>query len=178
MGRTLREEIKQSVPFASIQEEALLNLVRTTDYLQRELQQALKPQGLTTTQYNTLRILRGAGPEGLTCSELGSRLVSRDPDITRLLDRMAKQKLVRRRRDARDRRVVLTEITAEGLAQLEFITPALDDRIRGTLGHMHAERLKQLIGLLEEARETDASAVPDDASQDDFACRPTRVDRT
>ena len=152
MGRTLKAEIKQTQPFASLEEEALLNMERTLDYLRRQVHQTLRPQGLTTTQYNALRILRGAGDEGLTCSELGSRLVSSDPDITRLLDRLAKQKMVRRRRDLRDRRVVLTEITEEGLRQLEIITPALDLRIRQILEHLGQERLERLIDLLEEAR--------------------------
>lgn len=152
MGRTLKQEIKQTQPFASPQEEALLNVERTADHLRREVQLLLKPQGLTSTQYNALRILRGAGMEGLTCSELGNRLVSSDPDITRLLDRLAKQGLVRRQRHSRDRRIVLTEITEEGLRTLERITPALDNCVRSLLNHMEAGRLEMLIDLLEEAR--------------------------
>lgn len=152
LSRTLKAEIKQTQPFASLEEEALLNMERTLDYLRRQVQQTLRPQGLTTTQYNALRILRGAGGEGLTCSELGSRLVTSDPDITRLLDRLARQKLVRRRRDLRDRRVVLTEISDEGLLQLEMITPALNTRVREILQHLGRQRLELLIDLLEEAR--------------------------
>ena len=152
MGRTLKGEIKQTQPFASLQEEALLNVERTADHLRREVQLLLKPQGLTSTQYNALRILRGAGGEGLTCSELGNRLVSSDPDITRLLDRLAKQGLVRRQRHTRDRRIVLTQITDEGRRQLETITPALDARIRSILSHVEAARLEMLIDLLEEVR--------------------------
>ncbi len=155
MGRTLKHEIKQTQPFASVEEEALLNVERTADHLRRGVQAVLKPRGLTTTQYNALRILRGAGEEGLTCSELGNRLVSSDPDITRLLDRLARQGLVRRQRDLRDRRIVLTEITDEGRRQLEVITPGLEQRIRKLMEHMEARRLELLVDLLEEVRRSD-----------------------
>ncbi len=153
MGRKLKSEIQQTQPFASLEEKALLNVARTADHLRRGLHSVLKHKGLTTTQYNALRILRGAGTDGLTCSELGSRLVSSDPDITRLLDRLAKQGLVRRHRHQRDRRVVLTDITDEGRRQLEIITPGLDRHIRQLLVHMDASRLEMLIDLLEEARQ-------------------------
>ena len=114
MVRKLQQEIRQSQPFASLEEEAMLNLARTADRMQSSVRQLLKPFGLTPNQYNALRILRGAGPGGLTCTELGERLVSEDPDITRLLDRLAKQQLVRRRRNEGDRRVVYTEISPRG----------------------------------------------------------------
>ena len=104
MARKLQQEIQQSQPFASLEEEAMLNLARTADRLQSSVRQMLKPFGLTPNQYNALRILRGAGPGGLTCSELGKRLISEDPDITRLLDRLAKLTLVHRRRNQQDRR--------------------------------------------------------------------------
>src|ERR1700751_511349 len=93
----LQDEIKQTRPFANPEEEALLNIRRTSDRLQHYAQQIFKPHGLTPTQYNVLRILRGAGPAGLRCSEIGERLVSSDPDITRLLGRLQKQKLIRRK---------------------------------------------------------------------------------
>ncbi|MGI8769925.1 MAG: MarR family transcriptional regulator [Acidobacteriaceae bacterium] len=172
MSRTLKTEIKQTQPFASLEEEALLNMERTLDYLRRQVQQTLRPQGLTTTQYNALRILRGAGGEGMTCSELGNRLVTSDPDITRLLDRLARQKLVRRRRDLRDRRVVLTEISDEGLLQLEMITPALDARVRQILQHLGRERLELLIDLLEEARNAGWSQRHQEASETMAASAP------
>ena len=152
MGERLRAELKQNKPFAHKAEEALLNVERTADCFRRELQHMLKPFGITSTQYNALRILRGSLPEGLTCSELGQRLVSSDPDITRLLDRLARQGLASRRRGCLDKRIVLTTISDQGLALLERILPVLDAGVRGLAGHMSDLQLTQLIDLLEIAR--------------------------
>ena len=113
MGR-LRKEIKQTKPFGSIEEEAFLGLQRTADALMRGMVEVLKPSGLSPTQYNILRILRGAGDDGLSCREVGERMISRDPDMTRLLDRLEARQLVARERGRRDRRVITTRITAEG----------------------------------------------------------------
>src|SRR6201999_2201075 len=112
-------------PFSSVEEEMLLNLQRTSGRVQHQFQQMAKPKGLTPTQYNVLRILRGAGENGLRCSEVGERLISDDPDITRLLDRLQKQKLIRRKRDLKDRRVIYTFITAEGLRLLKKLDPVV-----------------------------------------------------
>jgi DNA-binding MarR family transcriptional regulator len=131
-------------------EQALLELERTTDHMRREIHLMLRASGLTSTQFNALRILQSSAPGGLTCSALGSRLISTDPDITRLLDRLAKQGLVRRHRDARDRRVVLTEITEDGSALLASITPGLDAHVRELFSHMAPQRMEQLIELLGE----------------------------
>src|SRR5664279_6042918 len=139
MARKLQQEIQQSQPFASLEEEAMLNLARTADRLQSSLRQMLKPFGLTPNQYNALRILRGAGPDGLTCTELGERLVSEDPDITRLLDRLAKQDLVRRRRNDGDRRVVYTEISSEGLEKLKLLDPLVIEGVQNKMKHMSHE---------------------------------------
>jgi DNA-binding MarR family transcriptional regulator len=152
LGKTLQAELKQGKPFAGVEEEALLNLQRTADCLRRELQQTLKPYGITTTQYNALRILRGAGLVGLACSDIGERLVSADPDITRLLGRLARQGLIDRRRDPQDRRIVLTVITPDGLALLEKLDPVLDASTRASLDHMTAAELSALIQLLEAVR--------------------------
>ena len=163
MGKTLKLDISQTQPCAGSEEEAVLNLERTTDHFRREVHLILRHYGLTSTQYNALRILRGMGPGGLTCTDLGSRLVSTDPDITRLLDRLAKQKLVRRRRDLRDRRVVLTEITEEGMQLVEIISPVLETHIRELMRHMQRDRLQLLIELLGEARrphEQESAATP------------------
>jgi DNA-binding MarR family transcriptional regulator len=111
----------------------------------------LRVHGITTAQYNVLQALRCGPPEGLTCSELGSRLSGADPDITRLLDRLAKQGLVRRHRDVHDRRAVLTEITEEGAHLLDFAAPLLDARIQTLFGHMTEAQLQLLIDLLNEA---------------------------
>src|SRR5262245_3198874 len=116
MAGLLQQEIKQTRPFATAELEAFLSLVRTSDLIHREAQAILKAQGLSEAQYNVLRILRGAGPDGLSCSELGSRLVSFDPDVTRLLDKLEARGLVVRSRDGRDRRVVTVRASSAGLA--------------------------------------------------------------
>jgi len=153
MVSKLQEEIKQTRPFTSVQEEALLNIRRTSDRLQYSSQQIFKPLGITPTQYNVLRILRGAGENGLRCSEIGERLVSSDPDITRLLGRLQKQKLIRRKRDPKDRRVVHANITADGLRLLDEADPIVNQNVKEMLGHMSEDRLSTLVSLLEEARQ-------------------------
>ncbi|MGA9720556.1 MAG: MarR family transcriptional regulator [Acidobacteriaceae bacterium] len=131
--------------------DALATLERITEYLRREIHLTLRVHGITTAQYNVLQALRSGPPEGLTCSELGSKLSGADPDITRLLDRLAKQGLVRRHRNAQDRRAVLTEITEEGTRLLAFVAPLLDARIQTLFAHMAEARLQLLIDLLNEA---------------------------
>jgi DNA-binding MarR family transcriptional regulator len=126
-------------------------LERVTEQLRREIHVALRGRGITWTQYNVLRALHSERSGGLTCSDLGSRLAGTDPDITRLLDRLAKQRLVRRRRDMRDRRAVLTEITEEGRLLVESVIPSVDSRIRQLFEHMAPARLQLLVDLLEEA---------------------------
>src|ERR1700759_2530824 len=130
MVSKLQEEIKQTRPFANIEEEALLNIRRTSDRLQHHTQQLFKAHGITPTQYNVLRILRGAGEKGLRCSDIGVRLVSSDPDITRLLGRLQKQKLIRRKRDPKDRRVIYANITGEGMRLLQETDPLVVEQIK------------------------------------------------
>src|ERR1035438_7059042 len=113
----LRLEIVQEPPFFSVEEEALLNLLRTADCLQRALHRKTRDWGVTSTQYNVLRILRGAQPHGLTCSAIGTRMIAAEPDITRLLARLKALKLVRQRRDSHDRRVVWTVISEAGRSE-------------------------------------------------------------
>lgn len=134
-------------------EAALAKVEWVSERLRREIHLVLRKRGMTLTQYNVLRTLYREGSNGLTCSEVGSRLAGADPDITRLLDRLAKQQLVRRRRDARDRRAVLTEITEEGRQLVESVIPSLDSRIRGLFEHMARSRLELLMDLLDEAIE-------------------------
>ncbi|HEX4020684.1 MAG TPA: MarR family transcriptional regulator [Acidobacteriaceae bacterium] len=148
----LQHELRQKIPFASIRAEAFLNLLRTTDKLQRQLQMALKPHGLTETQYNALRILRGAGDTPLPCSEVGERLIHDAPDITRLLDRLERNGLIRRQRDLKDRRIVLSQITAEGLAQLKKLDGVVESSVDQMLGHMNQTELRQIVRLLVKAR--------------------------
>src|SRR6266566_7863061 len=121
MPRGLQAELKQKIPFASREAEAYLSLLRTADALQTQVEARLKEFGLTGTQYNALRILRGAGPEGLACREIGERMITRDPDITRLLDRLEARGLLTRTRDQKDRRVITARITSEGRRLLEAL---------------------------------------------------------
>lgn len=158
MGSKLQEEIKQSRPFATLEEEVLLNLRRSADYVNHYFQQLIKPLGLTSTQYNVLRILRGAGEEGLRCSEIGERLVSSDPDITRLLSRLQKQKYIRRKRNPKDRRVIYAMITAEGLKVLQDLDPVVIDAGKALLQHMNKEKQTTLLALLEEIRQLNLNA--------------------
>ena len=133
------------------EETAFLELLRTTDQLSRNLVPILKAEDLSSTQYNVLRILRGA-PEGLPCGEIGNRMITRDPDITRLLDRMEKRGLIERWRETKDRRVVQARITPEGLKVLVRLDEPVEAGHREQLGHLGRERLKALCELLREAR--------------------------
>jgi DNA-binding MarR family transcriptional regulator len=148
----LKTEIAQQRPFSGPEEEALLNLMRTADCLQRAMQRTTRAWGVTSTQYNVLRILRGSQPQGLTCSAIGDRMITAEPDITRLLARLKAQKLVRQQRDKRDKRVLWTQISPAGLALLAEMDPAVQQGPHDLLGHLTHEELTQLIRLLESAR--------------------------
>jgi DNA-binding MarR family transcriptional regulator len=152
MSRGLQAELKQKIPFASREAEAYLSLLRTSDALQTQVEAQLKEFGLTGTQYNALRILRGAGPEGLPCREIGERMITRDPDITRLLDRLEDRGFVQRMRAKHDRRVIYGKITAAGLKLLREMDGPLEKFGREMLRHVGQEKLKQLIELLELVR--------------------------
>jgi MarR family transcriptional regulator, organic hydroperoxide resistance regulator len=152
MPRGLQAELKQKIPFASREAEAYLSLLRTTDALQTQVEAQLKEFGLTGTQYNALRILRGAGPEGLACREIGERMITRDPDVTRLLDRLEDRGFVERTRAKHDRRVIYGKITAAGLKLLREMDAPLEKFGREMLRHVGQEKLKQLIELLELVR--------------------------
>jgi len=152
MSGRLKEEIKQTKPFASLRAEAILNVQRTADQFTRAISEALKPADISPTQYNVLRILRGAGKKGWTCSEIGERMVTRDPDITRLLDRLVGRGLVERDRSNEDRRVVNVRITKKGNKMLSDIEPMLKHLDERLVGRLSEERLKLLIELLEEVR--------------------------
>ncbi len=152
--RPLPPNVEEVQSISSSADAAFARLERVTEQLRREIHVALRGRGITWTQYNVLRALHSEGAGGLTCSELGNRLAGNDPDITRLLDRLAKQRLVRRRRDMRDRRAVLTEITEEGRLLVESVIPVLDSRIRELFEQMTPPRLQLLIELLDEATES------------------------
>lgn len=152
MTKRLQDEIKQTRPFRSLEEEVLLGLERTADVLERGIAEVLKPSALTPTQYNVLRILRGAGSPGLSCSEVAGRMITRDPDATRMLDRLEARHLVTRARDATDRRVVTTRITEEGLTLLASLDEPIEAHHRKALSCLGIEKLQLLAGLLDEAR--------------------------
>jgi DNA-binding MarR family transcriptional regulator len=152
MAGRVQREIKQRKPFRRLENEAFVNLLRTGDALMQGVAATLKPTGLSPTQYNVLRILRGAEPDGLACREIGERMITRDPDITRLLDRLEERRLVARTRGTEDRRVIVTRITREGLRILEPLDGPIEALHVKQLGHLGPERLKVLIALLEAAR--------------------------
>ena len=150
--KTIQEELKQTKPFHSVAQEAFLTLQRTADVVARRGAQFLKKWDISGTQYNVLRILRGAGPDGLRCGEIGERMVTHDPDITRLLDRMEKAGWVERARDTTDRRVVLTRISKKGLDLLRQIDKPIEEETRVMGSHISDKKLRELINLLNELR--------------------------
>jgi DNA-binding MarR family transcriptional regulator len=146
------EEIHQAKAFSSLEEELLVALLRTTDVLQERFDQALRPFHVSLTQYNVLRILRGAEPVGRTCGEIGERMIAREPDVTRLLERMDKAGLIQRTRDSEDRRVVVTRITACGLKLLDELEPKLRE-LDGLLKPMGERKIETMLKLLDEVRQ-------------------------
>jgi len=154
MSPKLKDEIKQAKPFESLESEVFLNLMRTADALSRGSEEILKLAGLSHTQYNVLRILRGAGDRGLCCREVAERMITRDPDITRLLDRMERRGLLTRSRDSGDRRVITVRITPAGSKVLKDLDGPLTQHNRNLLSHMDKGDLRKLLALLEAARES------------------------
>jgi DNA-binding MarR family transcriptional regulator len=154
MAARLKDEILQGRDFDSLETEAFLNILRTADLLKQQVEQALKSGDLSATQYNVLRILRGARPEGLPCTKIAERMVTHDPDVTRLLDRMEKRLLVERKRSATDRRVVVVSITKAGLDALEGMQAPVQEANRRQFSRLGEERLRRLIELLEAVRES------------------------
>ena len=137
--------------FSSPQEEALLSLIRSADCLQRAFQHRLKPSGLTATQYNVLRILRGATAQGLTCTAIGRMMITPEPDITRLLARLKAHKLVTQQRDQHDRRVIWNHITPQGEAILKELDGIVEQAPRDLLGELTCAEVTELIRLLGKA---------------------------
>jgi DNA-binding MarR family transcriptional regulator len=136
----------------SLEEEAYLSLQRTADLLARGTEEAIKGSGLSATQYNVLRILRGAGPHGLHCGEVAERMLTHDPDITRLLDRLDKRGLIVRARESKDRRVITVRIAPQGLRILAGLDGPIAQFHRRQLGHLGKRRLQLLMEILEIAR--------------------------
>ena len=157
---SLKSEIAQKPPFSCAEEEAFLNLLRTSDCLHRAFQKKIRGWRLTSTQYNVLRILRGAGAQGLACAAIGERMIAAEPDITRLLARLKRLKLIRQHRVRQDRRVVLTQITDAGLKRLRAMDPVIQRAPIELLGHMSCAELTEFVRLLELARQTCGCAEP------------------
>jgi DNA-binding MarR family transcriptional regulator len=148
MATDLHRDIEQRKPFRSWEEEATLNLVRTASLVTDALELLLKPYGISPAQYNVLRILHGAAPQGLGRNEIRGLLVARMPDVTRLVDRMERSGLVRRERDAEDRRCVPTYLTERGRALLDRLDAPIAESHRRRFGHLTREQLRTLIELL------------------------------
>jgi len=153
MSPKLKDEIKQGKPFESLESEVMLNVARTADALSRGGEEILKLVGLSPNQYNVLRILRGAGEQGLCCREVAERMVTRDPDITRLVDRLERRSLLTRSRDSKDRRIITVRITPDGLKILKDLDGPMEEYNRNRLSHMDKADLRKLSDLLEAARE-------------------------
>jgi DNA-binding MarR family transcriptional regulator len=153
MPTSLQQELRQTRPFASAEQEAWLSIDRTAAMLRHRLTEELRPHGITGAQLNVLRILRGAGEGGLCRHEIGDRLVAQVPDVTRLLDRMEEGGLVSRERSDADRRLVRTRITPDGLALLDRLDAPLVEMHRRWLGHLTPEQLRTLSELLALARQ-------------------------
>lgn len=151
---SLKAEIAQERPFSGPPEEALLNLIRTSDCLQRAMQHTTRRWKITSTQYNVLRILRGAHPHGLPCSVIGNRMVTADPDVTRLVSRLKALNLARQERNKKDRRILLTYISEQGLRLLGEMDETVSRFPADMLGHLGEADLRTLISLLERARAT------------------------
>ena len=153
MTSTLREELRQQKPFVSLEQEAHLSIVRTGSLLTAAIEQLLKPFDVTATQYNVLRILRGAEPRGLCRNDLRDRMLTKMPDVTRLLDRMEDAKLVARARDSEDRRLVSTRITSKGLRLLEELEDAVYATHASCFRQLGKTQLKALVDMLAIVRE-------------------------
>ena len=152
MAGKIQREIRQGKAIRLLEEETALNIMRTADLLMQKGADLLRPYGISPTQYNVLRILRGAGSEGVCCKDIAARMVTRDPDVTRLMDRLEARGLVSRDRAKEDRRVVTHRLTAAGLDLTNSLDAPVEDLHRGTLGHISREKLRRLVDLLELVR--------------------------
>ena len=149
----LQSEIQQSKPFRSLGHEAILGLFRTADILRRDAARAIEPAGITYQQYNVLRILRGAGTEGLPTLAIADRMIERAPGITRLIDRLAEKGLVCRKRVVGDRRRVQCQITERGLELLGSLDSRIDASDKDLLSMLSSAEKERLILLLDRIRE-------------------------
>lgn len=152
MPSDLRQQLQQQKPFRSLYQEAFLNLARTETVLHDGIDRVLQPHGLSLTQYNVLRMLRGAGTDGLCRNEIRDRLITRMPDVSRLLDRMEEAGLVSRVRSTEDRRLVTTTLTRRGRTLVDQLDPPVAQEHERQLGHLSEPQLRTLIELLSLAR--------------------------
>ena len=150
---SLRDELRMTKPFSIPEEEASLSILRTCEILQQRTAPLIKAYDLTGSQYNVLRILRGSLPSGLPCGQIADRMITRDPDITRLLDRLETRKLISRERGDQDRRVVLANITPEGLRLLQEIDPVIAAHHCRLFSTLSKTELRELVRLLQAVRE-------------------------
>ena len=153
MTKRLLADLKQNKPYPNLEEEVFINLQFTADALLRALTSLLKQYGISPTQYNVLRILRGVGESGLSCREIGARMITRDPDVTRLLDRLEKRELIVRGREGSDRRVITVRITTAGSLILDQLEQPIHELHQNLLGHVKKKKLEALTELLDVARE-------------------------
>ncbi len=152
MVSRIQQEIKQKRPFGSKAQEATIGLMRTADLVRRAVGDIVEPCGITPQQYNVLRILRGAGENGLPTLEIAERMIEETPGITRLIDRLETKRLVSRKRCKEDRRRVWCRITPEGLALLDKLDGPIRDADSLALGSLTSKELTQLVSLLDRAR--------------------------
>lgn len=152
MVSKLQQELKQTKPFRSLEEEVILSIAHTAEYLAAAISSVLKSSDLTMTQYNVLRILRGAGSEGLSCSEVSERMVTKESDVTRLLDRVEARGFISRERPASNRRIVVARISDEGMSVLAQLDQPIDELNRNLVGHLGTKKQKDLKSFLEAVR--------------------------
>lgn len=149
----IQREIRQTRPFASREEEAVVALARTADLMKRALGRVVEPYAITLQQYNVLRILRGAGESGLPTLEIGARMIEHAPGVTRLVERLEGKALVHRERCARDRRQVLCWITPAGRQTVDALDAAINDAARAFMGTLGPARLASLVDCLDRLRD-------------------------
>ena len=154
MANRILEEIRQTRPFENRRQEAALNILRTADALKRGLELLLKQHGITPAQYNVLRILRGAGERGLHCGGIAERMITAEPDTTRLLMRMERLGLLVRRRDGNDRRMVTAFATERGLQVLDDVDEPLRELQHQQFALLSDNQIVELIAALEKVRES------------------------
>lgn len=153
MKTDVTHDLKQSRPFANLEHGAQLSIIRTSSMLTDAFERMLKPHGITSTQFNVLRILRGAGDTGLCRNEIGDRMITRMPDVTRLLDRMEEAGYIARERSTEDRRMVRTSLADKGYQLLAEIDEEVSTEQRRPFRELSEKQLEELIEMLASVRQ-------------------------